>query len=426
MPNRTVPPKIHDVQSIELPQPEIVHLDNGVPVYITNLGTQEVSKLEIAFFAGRPYERKPLVARAVCSQLREGSRNYTSAQIAENLDFYGASLGMPFNLDTANLTLYSLNKHFGRVLPILKDMLAEPAFPEDDLRAFISRNQRRLEVDLARNDTVAYREITAMIFGEHHPYGYNSSMEGYAALARADLLEHYRRLYNRNNCLVFVSGRVTEKMLAQINEALSEALGDGQRASAEVSTPRRRPRRISFDRPGTLQSAVRLGREAFSRHHEDYFGLYILNTLLGGYFGSRLMTNIREEKGYTYNIYSMLENMRYGGSFLIGTEVSERYVEATLQEIYREMEQLQQERVGEEELKMVRNYLMGNFLTMLDGPFNIAEVVRTQALDGLPPDTFSRLVETVQHIDAGALQALAQKYLNKDEMWEVVVGPNAV
>ncbi|MBV6653966.1 MAG: insulinase family protein, partial [Mameliella sp.] len=141
------------------------------------------------------------------------------------------------------------------------------------------------------------------------------------------------------------------------------------------------------------------------------------------YFGSRLMTNIREEKGYTYNISSMLETMRFDGSLLIGTEVSPGYVEPTLKEIYEEMKLLQEEKVEQEELKMVRNFLLGNFLTMLDGPFNVSEVVRAFVVDGLPLSAFDDLVATVQNIDAPALQELAQKYLNKEDMWQVIVGP---
>jgi predicted Zn-dependent peptidase len=197
----------------------------------------------------------------------------------------------------------------------------------------------------------------------------------------------------------------------------------GERPKPFAPVAEGRPQSTIERRPETLQSAIRLGRKAFSRQHEDFYGLYVLNTLLGGYFGSRLMTNIREEKGYTYNIYSMLETMRHDGTLLIGTEVSPEYVAPTLKEIFREMEALQETRVGEEELTMVRNFLLGNFLTMLDGPFNVSEVVRTLVLDELPLDAFDQLVSTVQNIDADTLQRLSQKYLNKEEMWQVVVGP---
>ena len=423
MPDRSQPPVIKDIQTLHLPKPEIFHLDNGIPVYVTNMGTQEVIRMELVFFAGRTYEDKQLVARATSSLLREGTRHYTAAQIAEAMDFYGATLSLPFNLDTSSMVLYSLNKHFADTLPIVQDMLSSPAFKEQDLEAYVKRNQRRLSVDLAKNDTLAYRLITEQIFGSTHPYGYNSTDEAYQALNPADLRQHHQRLYNASNCLVFISGRVTKEVTQLLNKALSAALSPGEKPEPRIPAPDGKPKSTFERRPDTLQSAVRLGRRAGSRHHKDFYGLYVLNTLLGGYFGSRLMTNIREEKGYTYNIYSMLETMRYDGSLLIGTEVSPEYVEPTLREIEREMKILQETMVDEEELKMVRNFLLGNFLTMLDGPFNVSEVIRTLILDGLPLSTFDELVSTVQNIDAAALQGLAQKYLNKADLWQVIVGP---
>lgn len=420
--NRSQPPLIKDIQSLRLPMAELHRLDNGIPVYVTDLGTQEVVRLEIVFNAGRPFERKPLAARATASQLREGSRHYSAAEVAEALDFYGCSLSIPPQLDTANLILYSLNKHFRQALAVVKDLLAAPAFPEQELAAFSKRNQRRLEVDLAKDDVLAYRLITELIFGEQHPYGYNSSPAAYDALRQEDLIEHWGRLYNSANCSIFLSGRITPALLAEVNEALSSAIPAGQPQLAVVPPLSSQPEHRFVKREASLQSAIKIGRSLFPQRHEDFPGMFVLNTLLGGYFGSRLMANIREDKGYTYNIYSSLESMHFGGGFYIGTEVSRDQVEPTLKEIYLEMERLQQDPVDEEELSMVRNYLMGSFLSMLDGPFNVSEIIRTQVLEELPSHYFDNLVETVKHISAAELQALAQKYLNKNEMWQVVVG----
>jgi predicted Zn-dependent peptidase len=423
MPDRTKPPKIRDIQSLKLPDVEQRQLDNGLPAYVVNLGTQEVVKLEVIFHAGRPFERQPLAARATASQIREGSEKYSSAAVAEALDFYGCTLSIPFQLDYSSFTLFSLNKHFGKALPLLKDLLQQPAFPEKELQAFKLRNQRRLEIDLSKNDVVAYREATACIFGESHPYGYNSLPATYETLQREHLVEHHRRLYNKDNCVIFLSGRVDNELFEQVNAAFTEALPAGQVAQADWAMPPPKACQERIERPNTVQSAIRIGRPLFDRQHEDYMGMYVLNTLLGGYFSSRLMTNLREEKGYTYNIYSSVDMMRYGGQLLIGAEVGKDFVEDSLTQIYLEMERLQQERVEEDELQMVRNYLMGNFLTMLDGPFNVAEVVRTQVLEDLPMDYLEQLAVAVQEISPEQLQILAQRYLSREKMAEVVVGP---
>ncbi|MCO6490936.1 MAG: insulinase family protein [Phaeodactylibacter sp.] len=422
MPNRTSPPRARDVRNLRLPEVPQHTLDNGMPLYEVNMGTQEVIKLEVVYLAGRPFEKKQLAARATSSMLREGTRSFSAAQIAEQLDFYGCSLSMPFQLDTSNVILYSLNKHFGRLMPILEEILSAPAFPEAELNAFIKRNQQRLEVDLAKNDIVAYREITELIFGRNHPYGYNSFPETYAALQRDDLLEHFTRLFNSNNCMAFISGKSSPEIVGMVNECLSRAIPPGEAARATLSATQEAPCAKKIQRPETVQAAIRIGRRLFNRHHEDYPGMYVLNTILGGYFGSRLMGNIREEKGYTYNIYSMLDNMHYDGYFYVGTEVGNEFVEDTLRQIYIEMERLRQEPAGADELAMVRNYLMGNFLTMLDGPFNVSEIVRTQAVEGLPMSFFETMAETVRNITADELQRLARRYLRREDMWEVVVG----
>ena len=151
-------------------------------------------------------------------------------------------------------------------------------------------------------------------------------------------------------------------------------------------------------------------------------GFFVLNTILGGYFGSRLMANIREDKGYTYNIYSSMDAMRSDGAFYIGTEVGNEFVGDTMEQIRLELQSLIDEPVSEEELTMVRNYLMGNFLSMLDGPFNVGEVVRTLVGDDLPFSFFSELVERVNTIQADTLQELAARYLRPDDQWEVIVG----
>ena len=420
--NRTSPPPIRDVANLRLPDIQVHTLDNGMPLYEIQMGTQEVIKLEVVFQAGRPYEKKQLAARATSSLLREGTRSFSAAQIAEQTDFYGCSLSFPFNLDTSNIILYSLNKHFDKVMPILEEILSAPSFPEAELNAFIKRNQRRLEVDLAKNDILAYREITALIFGPTHPYGYNSFPETYSALKRDDLADHFKSLYNSSNCAAFISGRSSPDIIAMVNERLSRAIPRGEAAQASFQTSQEAPQAIKIKRPDTVQAAIRIGRRLFNRQHDDFLGMYVLNTILGGYFGSRLMGNIREDKGYTYNIYSTLDAMQFDGYFYVGTEVGNEFVEDTLRQIYFEIGQLQQEPVDTEELAMVRNYLMGNFLTMLDGPFNVSEVVRTLITEGLPLSFFETMAEAVSHITADELQQLAQRYLRREDMWEVVVG----
>lgn len=426
MPDRSQSPPIHAIEDLVLPLPELIHLDNGIPVYITNMGTQDVIRLEAVYQAGRPFEKKRLASRATAALLKEGTSQHDSATIAEVLDFYGASLSQPSNLDTGSLVLYSLLRHFEYVLPLYTEMLDNPTFPDHELQSFIKRNQKSLKTDLAKTDVVAYRTITEKIFGESHPYGYNSDLESYQQLQREDLVSHFDRCYGIDNCKLFLNGRVTDQVIKTLNASFGQLSKKARPVSQPMEVHAPLSGQCNIDHPDSVQTAIRIGRRLFSRHHPDYAGLYVLNTVLGGYFGSRLMANIREEKGYTYNIYSSLDVMRHDGAFYIGTEVGNEFVKDTLHQIRHELQDLINEPIEEEELTMVRNYLMGNFLSMLDGPFNIGELVRTLECDDLPFSYFSELVKKVDSIQADELQELARKYLQPDDQWEVIVGSQSL
>ncbi len=422
MPDRTQAPPFADITHLHVPPFEIHTLSNGVPLYVVNMGTQDVVKIELVFHAGRPFEHKHLVARATLSQIKEGTPRYDSAAIAETLDFYGATLQTPYSLDTSNIALYSLNKHFHKVLPLMAEIIETPIFPQKELDNFIQRNQVELQVELSKTDVLAYRTVTELIFGSGHPYGYNSFPDTYSALQREDLERHFHQHFVAGNCAIFLSGKIQPDMIPMIDEHLSRAIRQGKTQPYLPEIAPTIPQRLHINHPDSVQSAVRIGRRLFNRNHPDYAGMYVLNTILGGYFGSRLMANIREEKGYTYNIYSSLDPMRYDGAFFITTETGTEFLKPTLKEIYEELEILREEPVESDELEMVRNYLLGGFLNMLDGPFNVADIIKTVIIEDLPADYFQQIVQSVRQIGPAELQALAQKYLQPADLWEVSVG----
>ena len=422
IPDRSVAPEKRDIRHIQFPEVQKHLLDNNVPVHILNLGTQDVVKLELIFKAGRPFESKKLVSRVTGKILKEGTANKTALQIAEEVDFYGGTLSIPVNLDTSNIVLYSLKKHYERLLSIIAEIISEPAFPEEEIQTFINNSKHQLAVDLSKNEVVAFRKVTEFIFGQDHPYGYNSEDSLYDALTREDLVNHFEKTFTRQNCQIVLSGKVDNTIIDLTNKYLGSLLPEGQVSPSIFTLQKQQPQKIKIERPGSVQTAIRLGRHAIPRQHMDYNGLYILSTVLGGYFGSRLMTNIREDKGYTYHVFSTLETMLFDGYFNIGTEVGNDFVNATLDQIYFEIKKLKQEPLDKEELKMVRNYLLGYLLNAVDGPFNAADVFKSLLLEGLDIEDFYALVETIHMIEPSQLQALANKYLKEDEFWQVVVG----
>ncbi|WP_235298582.1 M16 family metallopeptidase [Portibacter marinus] len=415
-------PPIHTIEQVSLPKYNFCTLDNGVPLYSISQGTQEIIKIEVVFQSGRTYEQKKVVSRACNNQIKEGSSRMSSRQIVDHVDYYGASIRTGENLDSCSISLFCLTKHFEILLPILREVIMEPLFPEDELRKYIQTNSERLKIELVKNDVIAYRTITESIFTKEHPYGYNSEISDYGALLREDLVQHYENNYGANNCFIFLSGMVKDEHIAACNRFF----GNGFR----TANPREKipqlidphPEKLIIESDKDFQTAIKLGRRVFDRNHADYPGLYVLNSILGGYFGSRLMSNIREDKGYTYNIYSEVDVMKHDGLLLIGTEVNADFAEKTIDEIFRELRLLREEPIGIEELDMVRNYLLGRILNFIDGPFNSGRLLKSIVLSGLDENYFNNLVHTIKHVTTENLNVLANRYLNEDNMWLVRVG----
>lgn len=424
--NRKSPPLIHEVRHLALPQPKVLRLDNGILVYVLDYPGQEILKLEAVYRAGRPEEEKKLAARATSRLLRDGTLEKSGAEIAEHLDYYGASLSVPTNLDTSSFVLFGLKKYAAEILPMFAEVLQSPSFPELELENFRRNSISELLVELEKGETVAYRKVTELIFGERHPYGYNSFPEDYRAIQRADLLHFYKTWYKPSNCLLFATGRIDEQVLDLLNQHFGQAGKDATPLAPRLPLPAnpappRRKAAVRLTLPGSLQTAIKIGRQLFDRNHPDYNGMVVLNTVLGGYFGSRLMTNIREKKGFTYNIYSSVDGYLHDGCLYIATEVSPDKSAAAVRAIFSEMKKLREKPIPDEEISMVRNYILGMLLNGLDGPLNSSDLLRNQIVEGQGVEKFEALVRTVREISPETLQDLAQRYLQQEDFWVVTV-----
>ena len=416
-------PAVHQVSTFKIPEYKTITLDNGIPVHILQAPEPDVVRIDVVFNAGRIYERDRAIAKTTAVLLREGTKKMTSAQIAKSLDFFGASLTSDASMDTATVQIHCMGKYFEEVLTILDDVLRNPAFPDDELSKFKIRILEKLEVELSKNEVLAYRHFTEKIFGVDHPYGYNTMPEDYKAITANQLVEHHQNNYTTNKCKIFITGNIDENKIKLINETLGH-LDNGPLTINKVDyeKPLKTVGISKYDTERIHQTAIRIGRRLFSRDHEDYAGMYFLNTILGGYFGSRLSSNIREDKGYTYGIYSTIDMMIRDGYFMISTDVGSQYLEDTLRETYKEINILKTVRVEEEELQLVKNYIKGNFLSLINGNLNSLNIIKTVELAGLNKSFYTDFVDEISNIDADILIALANKYLNKEGFVEIQVG----
>jgi len=416
-------PEIRKVTELRIPPIQREILDNGVELIEVNMGTQNLVQLEVLFRGGRINESSKGVSRAVARLLKEGTKSYTGSELAEEVDFYGANISSGASLDYSYVKIFTLNKHFHKMLPILDEVVFSPSFSEEELQKYKKNSIQKLKVEMAKSELVAYKAITEKIYGSDHPYGYNSSESIYQDLTREKLIENYQQSYGTDNCIVILSGKITP----DIKESVKTLFGERpeKKVKLEYNAPVHRSSNNYSQRlkaEDNLQSAVKIGCPLFKRDHEDFPDMFILNTILGGYFGSRLMSSLREKKGYTYNIYSSIDMMIYDGYFNISTEVGNEYLEATLSGIYEEMEILKNEEVGNVELDMVKNYLSGNFLNMIDGPFKVAGMAKVAALNGLGLEFYQNLMARIHTISAKDIQQLANKYFIRENMVEIIVG----
>ena len=419
-------PSVKDINQILIPKIEEIVLPNGIMLSAINGGTQDGMKLEFIFPAGRIVESQKLAAKASAELMKEGAGNQNAFQIAEQLDFYGASLRARANMDSFSLSFYCMCKHFDSLLPLIKDIFFRPLFPKEELSKYSKKHLERLKQDLSKNEILAYRSITEQIFSDHHPYGYNSTPKDYENLNITHLKEHYQKHIKARPFQIIISGKVHDPILAKIQETFGHQSITSNQGKIQIqATPEYIPTDRILAGKNDHQNAICIGRKLFNREHEDFGGMYILNTILGGYFGSRLMSNLREDKGYTYNIYSMLDLMKYDGCFYINTEVGTEVSEKAIQEIYFECERLIHSPIPEKELRVVKNYLKGAILRFLDGPFNQHDMVKTLKLNDLSFDYLRNLISLIEEIDAQRLQYVANKYLQKEDLSSVVVQSKA-
>lgn len=423
--NRTIAPPVHDAVTFKYQLPPISKrkLSNGLPLYWLNAGVQDVVEIDWVFPAGLWQEPKPALAHATAGLLKNGTTKRTAHQIHEAIEFYGASLKVSANNDFATVSLYALTQHLPMLLPIVHEILTEASFPDEEVAIHKQNAIQRLLVNLKQCEFVANQKIDALIFGEAHPYGRFSKKEKIEALTRDDIYAFYKQAYNLAGVTIFMGGKVGEAEVSLIDslfgkEVLQRPVAEDLQFAAPA--PSEQKHRVVNDENG-VQGAIRIGRSFIGRKDPDFPAMVVLNTLFGGYFGSRLMSNIREDKGYTYGIYSGLSPYLHGGDMIIHTEAGRDVLEAAVAEVYKEMELLQKEPADEEELLLVKNFLLGGLLGDLDGPFQVLQRWRTLIMNGLNEAHFDRNISVYKNVTAAELQALAQKYYNVKDFYEVVV-----
>jgi zinc protease len=425
--NRKVAPPIKDAKEFELELPPYVRytLSNGVEVYAIDLGKVDAMMVSWIFDAGNSYEQGNGIAAAANALVKNGTKTRKAFDISEYFDYFGAYLNRACHHETAELTLHCLNQYVGELVPVIAELLTDSVYPEEELAIYKKNAQQRLQVKLKKSDFVAGRLIDSCLYGETHPYGRASQLEDYQALERQALVDFYREHYQHGACRIIAAGKLPADLVPLLEKYFGMLPLRKPAAGAAVPEfpilPAAKRKYWVTNDPDGVQGSIRIARNFPNRHHPDFQRVQVLNNVFGGFFGSRLMTNIREDKGYTYGIYSYLVNNRQESAMMISTEAGKEVCKPAIEEVYKEMNLLRTALIGEEELQMVRNFAIGTVLGDLDGPFHVASRWKSILLNGLDENYFREGIRIVKTITAEELRELAVKWLDPAEFFELVV-----
>jgi len=418
-----IQPPVYPVEKVVIPDPDSKYLDNGIPLFMTEAGTEDIMRIEFSFRAGQIIETMPLMASTTNMMLSEGSANYTSEELSRILDFYGIFMQQYAEKDRAGIALYFLSKHTEKAIELSNEVIFNPLFPEEELNALMKKRTSWFLVNREKVSNLASDQFFESIFGESHPYGRQVVENDFENVTVSAIKDFHTKYYVPGNLALFVSGKIHPATFDLLNALYGKTkIRKSDWKETPDSLKAGTLKKMHIDKPGSVQSAIRIGSATINKRNPDYPGLKILDSILGGYFGSRLMRNIREEKGYTYGINSGVTSLNLAGYKVISTEVGKKHLQKSIDEIYKEIKLLQTTAISTEELDLVRNVMSGEMLRMFDGPFALSESFRSAWEFGLDNSYYYRLAEKIRTIDPDEIKALANTYYAIDDLYEITAG----
>jgi len=424
--NRTIPPVAERLRKIPLPAFESYVLSNGIPVYTLHYGNADVVDIRLLFDVGSAHCSKAGMPRFMFSNLQEGTASYSSLALAERLDEYGAWISPDLGGEHSSIGLTSLKRHLPNTLPLLREVAFFPTFPEEEFEKMRIRSFQKLKVQEEKTKTQASRNFSRLMFGKAHPYGRSMNADVLRAISLEEGKEFYQSYFHVGNARIVVVGNFEDDEVRTLLEKNFGSLPKPENPLKSTSLAIGRTitpgKGLHYFEMGDMQGTVRMGHLAFKRKHPDFYPMAVVNTILGGYFGSRLMQNIREDKGYTYGIYSGWVAMRHTGFFVVQTDVGNAYIKPTIEEVHKEIQRLRTELVPEEELMMVKNYMFGQTINHRETPFQLGDLIKFSVMNDIPFSEIDKKFDIIESITAEDVLRLAQTYLKPEDMLEVVCG----
>ena len=418
--DRTIAPATGKISNLKFTRAYSVSLSNGIPIHIIDAGPHDIVRLEILLKSGRWYEQKKGAAYFASQMLLEGTSKISSRELAGVFEFNGAHVNVNSGIDYNILVTYVMNSKLSEIAGFIRDCLLDPAYPAEELTTLKDIKQQQIRINNEKNNYIAGREIRKLLFGHAHPYGKELMVEDINRDLSRDLLIQYYNQDLLNGIELIISGQISDRLIKDLQVFNDLPVILPQERSWLIETGA--DRKVMIPKKDSLQASIRLGRHIIPKSHADYLGLSVLNVIFGGFFGSRLMKNIREDKGYTYGIHSSIINNLHDSFWVVGTDVKKEFTDDTLLQIGIEADRLRNEQIGAEELKVVRNYMLGNFLSSLETSFSLADKFKNIYFFGLDYSFYDQYIDTINTISAQQIQDLAIQYLDMHTFRQVVVG----
>lgn len=418
--DRSLPPSFHSLEDIALAPVVRQSLSNGVSLFAIRAGQQPLVNIQLIWQAGRWQEPALGVSSGTARMLSESTLRRPAREVHEAFDFLGAYLSVKAEQDFLVVELLCLRKHLAQALNLLGELVFEPAFLVEDWEKVRSLAIQEWKVNQAKNNIVASARFRELLFGAAHPYGYETTEQVLSGIAVQTLADFHQEMMADRPFDVFLGGDVDEEAV----RLAADIFGGHRTKGGVVLGAHAQTLPVTgvhdFARAQAMQTSLRIGRRyeeipVADRHQAD-----LLNEALGGFFGSRLMKNIREDKGWTYGIHSHISLMQHGAFWMIGTDVRKEVREQAVEEVFKEIALLRKEVMAADEIELVRNYLAGSLVKSLQTPMSHLHYFRSIRYSGLPEDYFEQYVSRIYSLTAEDVRRTAQQYLPED-YWLVVM-----
>jgi zinc protease len=420
--DRSKAPEFKIPDDFEIINPLKKELKNGAFLYYAETPGINAIKLELVSKSNRtslPLNHS-LVPSFTLQMLQEGTTEKSGEELADFFDFHAAELNPFSSYSREGLSLYSTKKHVFQVLPTFCSLLTKATFPEQILEK--RKSQRKLSIRLSNEKTAsrANQLLRKSLFGVAHPFGFEATEEE-VSLITADMLRSYYQNHLWEDLEIFVTGDLNPLELDDLVASLESLPNRVHKPITDLQEISSDPGEQEF-RESAVQSSIRIGHWSIPKNHPDYIPLSVFNTILGGYFGSRLIKNIREDKGHTYGISSGLAEIGDFNYWVISADVQKAHYQECLTEIYKEIADLVENPIGEDEIEVVRNYLIGKMLAGFSSTFDLLDQFKSVHFSGMDFAFFEEKLKFLKRFTAQDIQRIGKTYFSDKAFIEVVVG----